>query len=200
MADILTTFIDSIVFILPAFFANASPTILGKGTTLNGPIDGGRFWKGNEELGRLLGDGKTIRGFIGGTLTGTLISPLVILLLAIFGETAAYVTYVDKGFFYSMFKADDPYLISIIIGFLQSIGALSGDLIGSFIKRRTGLKRGETFLFMDQLGFLFVALVLSFFIIPFPLDWIMILIPITFVVHIVMNLFGYIIGLQKVPL
>lgn len=200
MADILNTFIDSIVFILPAFFANASPTILGKGTAFNGPIDCGRYWKGNEDLGRILGDGKTIRGFIGGTLTGTLISPLVILLLVFFGETATYLSYSNQGVFYTLFKADDPYLISIIIGFLQSTGALLGDLIGSFIKRRTGLKRGETFLFMDQLGFLFVALVLTFFVIPFPLEWVMILIPITFVVHIVMNLLGYIIGLQKVPL
>ena len=58
-------FIEAIIFIFPAFVANAAPVLLGRGSRFNAPIDGGRYWVDNR---RILGDGKTIRGFSGGVL------------------------------------------------------------------------------------------------------------------------------------
>ena len=42
---------EAVVFIFPAFVANAAPTILGKGKRFNAPIDGGRYWKDNWQAG-----------------------------------------------------------------------------------------------------------------------------------------------------
>ena len=50
---------------LPAWIANATPVIFGGGR----PIDGGRFMRDGH---RILGDGKTIRGFIVGVFFGIL--------------------------------------------------------------------------------------------------------------------------------
>lgn len=55
-----------ILFLLPAFFANAIPVLLGGGT----PIDFGRNFIDGK---RLFGDGKTYRGFFAGVLCGILI-------------------------------------------------------------------------------------------------------------------------------
>ena len=88
-------------------------------------------------------------------------------------------------------------IMGVVIGFLLSCGALIGDIIGSFIKRRSNLKRGESFPLMDQLGFLVTALVFVYPVVPWPISWILILLPITLFAHIAMNLVSYNIGLQE---
>jgi len=55
----------AIWFGLPAWIANASPVLGGGGRA----IDGGRFYRDGR---RILGDGKTIRGFIVGIIFGVL--------------------------------------------------------------------------------------------------------------------------------
>lgn len=150
------------------------------------PIDGGRVWRDGH---RLFGDGKTWRGFIGGVIVGTIIG-----IIQYFIEGATY-----DGV--------------IVRGFLLGFGALSGDLIGSFIKRRLNIARGQPFIGMDQLGFMIVgmALVIVFYpitLLPmnFSLDlliinpihiqftwenllyYIVILFPVTFLAHISANL------------
>jgi CDP-2,3-bis-(O-geranylgeranyl)-sn-glycerol synthase len=90
--------------------------------------------------------------------------------------------------------------LSALIGFLLGCGALIGDIIGSFIKRRSGLQRGESYPFMDQLGFLVVALVFVFPVIPWPLVWLLVLAPITLGLHIGLNVLSYVVGIQEVPL
>lgn len=185
----LTFYLGALWYVLPAYIANASPTILGGGP----PIDGGRMWRDGK---RLLGDGKTWRGLILGTLSGTLFGVL------------------------QMFVEGGPE--AVLRALLISFGALLGDLIGSFIKRRRGLQRGQSFLFMDQLGFLIVGTILVLLAFPltvegisfeFPLLgdtitysvvqvllYLVILLPLTMVVHMVANLIWYALGKQDVPL
>ena len=102
-------FLEILLFILPAYFANASPVLLGGGV----PIDLGKKFSDGR---RIFGDGKTIRGFVGGVSAGIILSAIVSILfpLEIFG-----------GFKLQFFS-----------GCLLSLGTLVGDLIGSFIKRR----------------------------------------------------------------
>ena len=65
----LVTVGQSLWFFLPAYVANATPVVLGGGT----PMDLGRnFLDGR----RILGDGKTFRGFILAIAAGTLIGAL----------------------------------------------------------------------------------------------------------------------------
>jgi len=59
----------AIWYILPAYFANATPVILGGGK----PIDLGLKWIDGE---RIFGDHKTFRGILAGVLVGTVIGTL----------------------------------------------------------------------------------------------------------------------------
>ena len=186
-------FIDSILFIFPAFVANGIPTILGKGKRFNRPIDGGRYWFDGK---RILGDGKTVRGLISGVLSGMLSCMAIIVVAEQFNYPLAFMNLRS----YFPILQSNGLLFGAIIGFLLGFGALFGDMVGSFIKRRSGLQRGESYMFMDQLGFLVTALLFTAAIIPWPVAWIVFLVPTTLILHISTNLLSYKVGLQEVPL
>ena len=94
----------------------------------------------------------------------------------------------------------DPLILGSVSGGIMTFGGMIGDMIGSFIKRRSGIPRGKTFIFLDQLGFLVLGLALVFPIIPWPIEWFAFLVPVTFITHIAANLFGYFTGIQDDPL
>ena len=185
----LTILVGAIWFILPAYVANSTPTLFGGGP----PIDGGRLWRDGKPI---LGPGKTWRGLFVGVTLGTLMGIL------------------QAGIIF------DDIVMASIRAFFLSFGALLGDSIGSFIKRRKGLKRGETFLFMDQLGFILVGTILVLLFSPWTIEgvsfqlfdynitydivtviiYFLILLPLTFVVHIIANLIWYSLGKQENPL
>ncbi|HKZ42688.1 MAG TPA: CDP-archaeol synthase, partial [Candidatus Hodarchaeales archaeon] len=148
------------------------------------PMDGGRNWRDGK---RVFGDGKTWRGFIGGVIIGSL-----------------------AGLVQSLIEQNPS---AILRGFLLSFGALLGDLTGSFIKRRLDIERGQPALGMDQLGFLAMGVFLVLLTLPWSLEpmdfslnfiifdpiqirytlenflaYIIILFPLTFLVHISSNL------------
>lgn len=58
--------IDALVFIFPAYCANAVPVIFGGGR----PLDGGRLFLDGKPT---FGSHKTVRGFISGLVVGTLV-------------------------------------------------------------------------------------------------------------------------------
>jgi CDP-2,3-bis-(O-geranylgeranyl)-sn-glycerol synthase len=124
--------------ILPAYIANASAVLVGGGT----PIDFGKTWKDGR---RILGDGKTC-GF-GLSIGAKFINQ----------TDFAYVGLTD---FYGF-----PLMIPII--FSICFGALMGDIIESFLKRRVGKKRGENWIPFDQLDFILGVLFFSFLIAGF---------------------------------
>jgi CDP-2,3-bis-(O-geranylgeranyl)-sn-glycerol synthase len=188
--DILQFILGAIWFVLPAYFANATPNAFGGGP----PIDGGRLWRDGRPI---LGPGKTWRGLFVGVFFGTLIG-------------------IGQGFF---IEVNDPSK-AIIRSFFISFGSLLGDSMGSFIKRRAGLKRGQSFMFMDQLGFLIVGTILVVLFFPLTLEnvsfvlfdqtitydlitiliYLVFLLPLTFIVHITANLIWYFLGQQDVPI
>ncbi len=92
------------------------------------PIDAGKkFLDGR----RILGDGKTYEGFIVGIYFGILV-------------VSAYVVLAGD---FSYFRWGVPSVI----------GALLGDMLGSFIKRRLNIPRGGKAFLLDQLDFFFGA-------------------------------------------
>ena len=95
---------------------------------------------------------------------------------------------------------DNLTFLGFFLGSLITFGGLIGDIIGSFIKRRSGIERGHSFIFLDQLGFLVVGMIFVFPLIPWPIEWFLVQVPITFILHIFANLFGYFTGIQDVPL
>ena len=107
-------------------------------------MDGGRTWRG----ARLLGDGKTWRGFLGGTVAGALLALGLNVLRPVLAPGA---------------PAFPPAAVVTL-----PLGAMLGDAAGSFVKRRLGRERGAPAPVLDQLGFVAGALLLTLAVVP---DW-----------------------------
>ncbi|MFN7991890.1 MAG: CDP-2,3-bis-(O-geranylgeranyl)-sn-glycerol synthase [Candidatus Micrarchaeia archaeon] len=166
--------LDLLLFLVPTYIANSSPVVLGGGK----PLD---FGLTMPDGNRILGDGKTIRGFIGGVLAGTVAGGLVAMVYPL-------------PFFAG---AGSQYLAAFVLSF----GTLSGDAIGSFIKRRSGVGSGRPF-FLDTIMFLVVSLLLVF---PFALPELYQPLNIAFctiltlILHPLTNMLANRAGLKNVP-
>ncbi len=179
---ILVTCVLTLYFILPAYFSNGAGLLFGGGM----PVD---FGKSDKNGVRWIGDGVTWKGLIGGTIigiiTGTLQGLAAPYILSNFGQfiTTPIITNVSEG---------------ILIGFLLGFGALLGDALGSFLKRRLGIGRGKPAPLLDQLDFLIVALILVSFVVK--LDWVFIVMAIvlTLIIHLLANTGAYLLGLKDV--
>lgn len=172
----------TLYFILPAYCSNGSGLLFGGGM----PVD---FGKSDKNGVRWIGDGVTWKGFIAGTLIGTLIGAIQ----GYFGPSiiAAFGQYIITPIATSLPQG-------IIIGFLLGFGALLGDAIGSFLKRRLGIGRGKPAPILDQLDFIIVALILVSLVVE--LNWICIVLAIilTLIIHLLTNTGAYLLGLKDV--
>ena len=92
---------------------------------------------------KIFGDNKTWRGLVGGTLSGTLFYYFLIKMVAV---------------------NQIPNLSFVfLLGFLLSFGALAGDLVKSFIKRKAGIPPSESFSPWDQIDYVLGALFMTCF-------------------------------------
>ena len=182
------------------------------------PIDGGRNFRDGK---RILGDHKTWNGLKGPLYIGIPISFLIFLLFNILwlpikevvldaSFQGQYVLYNDiRVFEYYFIGGTFPinFLVLIIRIILASYGAVFGDLVGSFLKRRFEIKSGAPFWIVDQLDFALFALLFvsipSFFIptiFLLPDIYIIIfLLIITPAVSIIANIIAYLVGVKDVP-
>ena len=105
-----------LLIMAPAYLANTIAVLTGG----RYPIDQGKLYSDGN---RILGDGKTWSGLIGGTIGGMVVG-------------------------YGLALFTDHYLWglqALSIFFLLSFGALFGDMTASFYKRRQNLQRGDKF-------------------------------------------------------
>lgn len=185
--DALSAIAVGIWVFLPALVPNSAAVLFGGGK----PIDHGRVWRGR----RLLGDGKTWRGLIGGTLTGVLVGFLQ-LLAAISVESP------DLLGFGAM-----PQAAGVVLAL--AIGSLFGDMAGAFVKRRLGLERGAKANGLDQYDFVVGAMLLVMALFP---SWflatyvegngllaLVVLIAVVPLIHRLVNIIGFRKGLKKEP-
>lgn len=179
---LLTATVTTLYFILPAYFSNGSGLLFGGGK----PVD---FGKTDSKGNRWIGDGVTWRGLIAGTIVGTLtgaiqgyIGPEII---QTFGQyiITPIVTDVSSG---------------ILIGFLLGFGALLGDAVGSFLKRRIGIGRGQPAPILDQLDFIIVALILVSFVVEMTWLCAAIAVVLTLFMHLIANILAYLFGMKEV--
>lgn len=85
-------------------------------------------------------------------------------------------------------------------GFLLSIGAVGGDLLTSFIKRRIDLKPGASFPIFDQLVFIIGAIALVSLVPPPPSrNMIIIIVIATLPIHFLSNFFAFLLKMKKKP-
>lgn len=170
--------VESVWLILPAFAANGLvPLIKGKH-----PIDSGR----KLVMHRVFGPGKTWEGLIAGAVIGVIIAMI---------EQLAYP-------FLPWHISEVPLNIvpmTAQLGLLLGLGAMLGDLAGSFIKRRFGIKRGSPAPLLDQLDFIIGSLLFASVLVVIGLEWWIMLLVITPVIHWVTCLIGYAFKVKKTP-
>ncbi|HUU79369.1 MAG TPA: CDP-2,3-bis-(O-geranylgeranyl)-sn-glycerol synthase [candidate division Zixibacteria bacterium] len=165
--------LNAIFFVLPAMFANVTPMIFGGGV----PID----FRGNcIDNKRILGNSKTIRGFIAGCLGGFVMGILT---------TWWFNEIVDAGF-----------TLHLANGFFQGFGAVIGDMVGSFIKRRRNIQSGGSLMIVDQTGFMFFGLLFGMIGVKplFPWTYWIVMIPLAGIVHFAANAVAYTLGWKDV--
>ncbi len=175
----------AIWFGLPAWIANATPVIFGGGR----PIDGGHVFRDGR---RVLGDGKTIRGFIVGVLLGTLTGALQAI-------AAPFIEPILSLYVTVTIEMQSVLFMTVPMALAMSTGALFGDMIGSFIKRRANLPSGGPAPVLDQLGFIILGLLFATPFIRPAAVFVMILLAFTLLIHYISNIMGYLLGFKKHP-
>lgn len=165
--------LQSFWFIAPAYAANGFPPLM-RGRI---PIDSRKKYKGD----RLLGDGKTWEGLLGGIVFGIFIGSL-----QIYGQT-----YLPQEL--GLVEMTFPIVA------LLTLGTMAGDIGGSFVKRRMRMKRGDRALFLDQLGFLLMAFLFVWPVYIPRLDMMVVLVLLTPIIHWISNVFGYWIHVKRNP-
>ena len=84
-------------------------------------------------------------------------------------------------------------------------GAMLGDILASFLKRRTGRERGAAFPGLDQFDFVIAALALTWLVAPewfgtvFTLPVLVVVLVLTPVLHVGTNVIAYALGLKQEP-
>ena len=185
MLELVVVSLSGFWLTLPAMAANPMAVLFGGGR----PVDFGKSFKNGK---RVLGDGKTWRGLAGGTASGTALGFILIVIGLLLGSNCF-------GTF--------PH--SLVIVFTLSFGALLGDMLGSFIKRRLDRKRGAKTPILDQYDFLIGAYILVLVV-----DWnwfvssfitgtaflaLVAVLVVTPILHRGMNILGYKMGKKKEP-
>jgi len=135
------------------------------------PMDFGRNFIDGKPL---FGSHKTFRGFFSGLLIGTVV-----------------------GIVQSNLPFFQP--LPVLLGFILSLGALIGDLINSFVKRRLSFPPGASFPVADQLDFVVGALLFSLFISPPSLPIALIILIIKPPIHLLTNIIAHRLGKKKEP-
>ncbi|HME56419.1 MAG TPA: CDP-2,3-bis-(O-geranylgeranyl)-sn-glycerol synthase [Candidatus Lokiarchaeia archaeon] len=157
--DLLFIFYISMWIIFPAYLANAVAVPVSKNRNFH-PIDNGKMLLGQ----RIFGDGKTIEGFLLASAIGCIGGLVQVLVSPLF--LAPSLAWHD---FYGSFLVPSSDITQYISASVPSIvravifppGAMLGDLLGSFIKRRLKIQRGDPAPVLDQLDFIAGVLLFS---------------------------------------
>ena len=186
-AEIAVMLLVGVWVFVPALLPNSAAVVFGGGT----PVDFGRSWRGK----RILGDGKTWRGFFGGAFSGIVLGLIMIGAARLAGspDLWGYGTVADG--------------IGIVV--CLAVGSLLGDMLGSFLKRRLGLERGMKAPILDQYDFVIGAFLVVTLFYP---QWVwstyvegwhiaamVLLLALVWFLHRGVNIIGYRLGLKNEP-
>jgi CDP-2,3-bis-(O-geranylgeranyl)-sn-glycerol synthase len=185
--DAVIMMLTGLWLFLPALVPNSAAVIFGGGT----PVDFGKSMNGR----RILGDGKTWSGFFGGGFSGVVLGLILMGIAHLFGSGTLW-GYIDLW-------------TGLLIVTCLSFGSLTGDIMGSFIKRRLGIERGKKAPVLDQYDFLIGAFLITAL---FNADWIystyiegwnilalIFLLIMTLILHRAVNIVGYKARLKDEP-
>ena len=172
----------AIYFMLPAYISNLCGLAFGGGK----PLD---MYKTFIDGNRLIGNGVTWRGLISGTVIGTIIGGII-------GYVGLKIPELTGNLI--LINLPTTIIDGLIFGFLLAIGALIGDAMGSFVKRRLGLESGAPAPLLDQLDFVFGAIIFISPIIQLNIPIILLICIISIIFHLLSNTIAYLIGIKDV--
>ena len=161
---------------------------------------------------RVLGDGKTWNGFLGGAFFSGILAILSHNFFRGRSESGSR-PFIDPTLWASQddwFWIGNEWGAAFTMGFTLGIACMSGDLIGSFFKRRKGHKRegseSSQAPILDTMTFAITIFMASFILFdgqiitsPDLVDEILALLVLTPVIHRAANILGYKLGLKSVP-
>ncbi len=167
--------LEAFYLFIPAFLANMAPVLVrGRIRMLDIPLDFGKNFLGKP----ILGNNKTFRGLAIGISAAMGATYLQYLMMP----------YIDGLVDYSSWG---------VIGFLLGLGAIVGDALESFFKRRVGIKPGRPWVPFDQIDFIIGALIfVSLYSFP-GWDIAITVILLSFFLHILVNHLAYYMGIRK---
>ncbi len=172
-------FLELLLFIIPAYVANSVPVVFGGGAA----IDGGRLFSDGRHW---FGASKTVRGFLAGVAFG-----------ALAGVALAFLA--NEHYFPGLSHGSKIFLATGL-----ALGAMAGDIAGSFVKRRLAMRPGTQSWLLDQLPFFLGAMAfgtLSWNGLPQAIgfDGFVFLAVLTVLLHSFFNFLANKAGLKKVP-
>lgn len=212
---------------LPAYVANMSPVfsvrLMPRWRT---PIDGGRSHRDGR---RLMGDGKTWRGLVGGAAAAGITALLVAVAAPPYhagtplagwdfglggyagGPIGSDGRCAPDGTCTTVDASGSTWYGVFLFGAIVGASALAGDAIESYFKRRRGRERGAPWFPFDQLDFVVFGLLGMLAASPLLADgWVLAAlidgwVPLTTILvgtpalHLLVNRIGYWMGLKEVP-
>lgn len=177
--------ISCLYFFLPAYFTNMTPPLARRAGIFNfldKPVDFNKKFKKEP----ILGSHKTWRGAICGIMVG---------ILAVYLQAWLFQLPLVQEI--SFFNYQEINILSF--GFLLCGGAVFGDLLSAFLKRRLKLKPGARFFPFDQTNYVIGAAIFLTLFSEIGIDilvWFILFI-LTFFLHIIVNRLGYLLGLHS---
>ena len=220
VADDLISFFVNVLCVLlmygSAYLANTGAMLFGKwipektGTSVI-IIDGGKNYSDGY---RIFGDGKSWNGLIGGGIVSGI---LFIMAHVLWNKNGVDLPFVDpllyaksSDWFWLIEGDSGSILAAFTMGFILGVACMIGDLFGSFIKRRRGLKRegdeSSEAPLLDTIPFAIAIFITSFLLFdgqiithPNLVEEIIFLLVVTPLIHRSFNILGYKFGLKEVP-
>ncbi len=168
-----------VLFLAPAFVANASPLVIKSYVKRRHPVDFGRVFVDGR---RIFGDSKSWEGLAAGVLAGAAAGAA---LSPAYGRALAELA---------------------AAGLVQGLGAMVGDLVNSFVKRRLGMRPGAPLPVLDQVSFIAASLA---FVRLLGVDRLagvelgtteaLAAVGLALVLHPLTNYLAYVLGIKEVP-
>lgn len=165
---------------IAAFFSGKIPLI----KKLNYPID----FRLTLRKKRILGNHKTIRGFI------------VAILFAIFGIWVQIFLYEHIRLLREILPINYSAIDPVTFGFLSGFGALAGDAVKSFFKRQFGYVPGQSWFPFDQIDYIIGGMIFTWLYIPLTFFQYILLFIVWFLIHPLFTFGGYLLKLRRKPL
>jgi len=163
--------LQALYFFLPAYVANMAPVFVRKVNFLNIPVSEKYF-----------GVNKTWRGLFFAVVLGTMMFAL-------------------QQYWYSVGFTSLPLLdyngFSLWLGVTMSAGAILGDLVKSYYKRKEGFKPGESWLVWDQMDFVVGGLIGSCIMYVPYIDAVLVIFIVSPLLHVLVNYIGFLLGMRK---